>query len=124
MKLYAPQEYFSLTKEAKEEICNGCGPKGIWKFFIKNILKLICGKEACNIHDYMYHVGENLEDKKQSDRVFLNNLIRIIDSTTKYRFMLGFKFKIAKMAYKFVKDFGGKYFWDNKNKSENYQSVR
>lgn len=114
LELYCPYEYKVLSKENKITICNGCGPQSKFDFIPDKIwgLKIT---EVCNIHDYMYYNGKNIEDKKEADRVFLNNLIRLIDYKTKWKWL---KFLRRRRAYKYynaVKYFGGSAFWSGKN---------
>lgn len=126
--IFAPKAYWELTKEEKKKICNGCGPQG-WKFdIIPDTMWFLDISEACNAHDFMYHVARpTVKDKDEADRVFLNNLTRIIDAKTKKRikFFWGsfvnpiYKMRLhrAKLYYKFVRDHGGPAFWTGKNDS-------
>lgn len=113
-KLFSPPEYWQLTQEAKDRICNGMGAKD------SALAKLIPNKrygldvtEAGNIHDYMYHVGLDLADKEEADRVFLNNLIRIINKQGGW--LAFFRRRRALKYYEAVHHFGGPAFWANKN---------
>ena len=123
--LYCPSGYDKLTKNDKKRICNGCGPKSKFDFVPDTIYGLNIS-EACNRHDYMYEVSlPNIEDKKEADRSFLNNIIRIIDHETRKRIGwdgLSFKNPLLwlrkRRAYKYyiaVKKFGGPAFWNSKN---------
>jgi len=114
-ELYAPKEYWSLSLEVKREISNGCGAgSALFDFVPDDILGLDIS-ECCNIHDYMYHVGETNEDKLEADRVFLNNTIRVIDKNTSWKWLRKRRKNIAYMYYKAVSKFGGPAFWDGKN---------
>lgn len=69
--ILAPEEYFDLTVEQLEDICNGCGPKG-WGWVVPDKFRII-GLDlepACQIHDFCYHMGY---PKKESDNMFLDN---------------------------------------------------
>lgn len=113
--LYAPASFKLASKEELQETCNGCGPSG-WKLDLvpDNIWLLYIG-DACNIHDWMYSKGRTIEDKEGADRVFLNNLIRIIDrDKSRWRDKRKMKDK-AYGYYLAVKKFGGPAFWRNKN---------
>jgi len=123
--LFSPEGYDDLTKEDKKRICNGCGPRSKFDFVPDTIYGLNIS-EACNRHDYMYEKAyPNIEAKKEADRVFLNNIIRIIDHETKKRIGwdgLSFKNPLIwlrkRRAYKYylaVKNFGGPSFWKDKN---------
>ena len=66
----------------------------------------------------MYTTGHTIEDKDAADRVFLNNMLRIIRAHTKSRWLRYLRAKRAKIYYHAVCLFGGPYFWDDKNRHE------
>lgn len=112
--LYAPKEYWQLTADAKKLICNGCGTSG-WKGrLVPSHLLWLSIKEACDIHDYMYHVGVTLDDKDEADRVFLNNMLRIVEGQSIW-FLRRPRRHMAMDYYGSVRDFGGPAFWAFKN---------
>lgn len=122
VKLYAPPEYWALSEDAKKEIVNGCGPAK-FGYLVPDSL---CGLDitpVCNIHDYMYHIGETLEDKKLADRAFLNNLIRLIDVKTQWWVLKQIRLRMAYVYYTAVKRFGGPAFWAGKNSDAEFQHV-
>ena len=116
-KLCAPAEYWKLTPAAKAEICNGCGARKGLK--VPNRMWGLRIVEACNIHDYMYHVGSTEQDRQDADQAFLNNLIRIIEADSINFALLKFLRRWRAMTYySTVRDFGGPAFWDEKNAPE------
>jgi len=107
--LYAPKEYWNLTEEEKKKICNGCGGRGGKFNFLIPQGKF---KEACDIHDYMYHTGYTQEDKRKADATFLYNMdsiVRELKGIKKWWYK-----KLAKIFYKAVYKYGDYYFWRNK----------
>ena len=117
--LYAPEAYWKLPKEEKDKICNGCGAQG--KFdFVPDTIYFLNISEVCSIHDYCYHVAmPSLSYKEEADRIFLNNMLRLIEAKTKWKWL---RFLRRRRAYKYylaVKYFGAPAFWVGKNKSEN-----
>ena len=115
--LYAPPDYYLLSPEQKKKICNGCGPKNP-KYFGGHIIPdNIWGlsiTEACNIHDYMYYMGESLVDKNEADRLFLDNMLRIIDSVEHpwwLRWLRWLRQKSAWRYYEVVSNLGDIAFW-------------
>ena len=76
LKLYAPKDYWKLTKEEKSEICNGCGAKGGIK--VPDTMYGLDIKEACNIHDFMFNDGATYGDFLFSNAIFIFNLTSII----------------------------------------------
>jgi len=112
--LFAPEEYKKLTAAALAAVINGCGPGG-WKVdLVPDSLYGLDITDACNIHDYMYYVGETIEDKNEADRVLLNNMLRLIDAGTKHRWLRRLRRCRAMIYYLSVKYFGGPAFWDEK----------
>ena len=118
--LYAPIPYGTLSASARAELVNGCGSSAArFDFVPDNILGLDI-YEACCIHDYMYTMGSSLADKEEADRVFLNNLLRLIEAETS---SIGKLLKMprrrrALVYYEYVTAFGGPAFWAGKNKPE------
>lgn len=128
MKLFSPPGYKRLTDEAKAEIVNGCGAQNSKFDFVPDTIYGLSVSEACNIHDYMYHIAEPTnEAKEEADRVFLNNLIRIIESETKWKWLKYLRKSRARTYYKAVVVFGGPAFWNSKNddieQSKNYEKI-
>ncbi len=115
--LYAPEDYWNLSPSEREEICNGCGTKGLGGWFVPDTLWGLSIKEACNIHDYMYWAGRTEANREEADRVFLNNMMRIIlaESGVILRFFRRYR---AVSYYGAVQDMGGPAFWNSKNSPE------
>jgi len=112
--LYAPASFKFATWETLLEVCNGCGAAGSWFRPPKRMYGTLI-VHACHIHDWMYHEGQSIEDKEEADRVFLNNLQRIISRETKWykpKFLMRIR---AKEYYLAVKYGGGEAFWVGKN---------
>jgi len=102
MKLYAPGLYWALSPEGKADICNGCGTKGF---------------------TFMYTVGVDEEDRAEADRVFKNNLFRIIEAKTKWAIIKILRRRRAVTYYQAVRMFGGPPFWNGKNEPGTEQTV-
>ena len=121
MKLYAPESYWTATPEQRKTICNGCGVAG-WKGkLVPDTMWGLNISKACDIHDWMYHFGKTEEDRCEADRVFLNNLIRIINAEGGWlAFLRRYR---ATTYYNAVHSFGGPAFWDNKNADSSMQST-
>jgi len=129
--LYAPEIYKKLSACEKKAIVNGCGAGG-WKIdLVPNTLYGLDVTSACNIHDYMYYAGMTNEDKNEADRVFLNNMIRLIDAGVRAdsnspllmrrlkKTLRIFRRRRAYAYYFAVKKFGGPAFWQDKNNPKN-----
>ena len=109
MKLFKPKGYSALSAGEKHKICNGCGSKSLGWLVPDSIWGLNI-TDVCNIHDYMYSRGTTLQDKEYADRIFLNNLVRKIESGSKLLRWLRRR-RALKMHWA-VDKFGEAAFWD------------
>jgi len=119
-KLFAPAEYWRLTDEQKRGICNGCGSSGAFGWLVPDTMYLLNVRRACDIHDFMYEVGKTQADKEEADRVFLNNMVRIING--RGGLFRRLRLRRAKKYYLAVYHFGGSAFWDGKNNLEEFRA--
>jgi len=115
--LFAPPDYWALTEDQRNEICNGCGPKGL-DYLVPDTIWFLSIKEACRIHDFMYEMGETLADKEAADRIFRNNMVRIIEANPTWRWLTLKRLERAEFYYNMVDKYGGPSFWKGKNKPE------
>lgn len=113
--VFAPANFLNATHDNLLDICNGCGAEGAWfrppnKMYGTNI------EAACHIHDWMYEGGFTSEDKDEADRVFLNNMFRIIDQDSYKWYKPTFLQRRRALKYfEAVKYGGGAAFWKHKN---------
>ncbi len=63
----------------------------------------------------MYTVGGSLADKDEADRVFLNNLLRLIEAVDSVWLLRKLRRARARTYYEAVHIFGGPAFWAGKN---------
>jgi hypothetical protein len=122
VNLFAPESYIKASPEVKAQVLNGCGTAG-WKgeLIPDNLLGLTI-HDCCDIHDWMYTVGQTVADKEEADRVFLNNLIRICGQSRTW-IMKRLRLRAAYGYYEAVEHFGGPAFWANVNEKKNYVTV-
>lgn len=120
VKLFAPQTYLQASPQVRNQVINGCGTAG-WKggLIPDNLLGLSI-HDCCNIHDWMYEVGQTLADKEEADRVFLNNMVRLITGETWFWTVKRLRLRLAKGYYEAVQHFGGPAFWANVNTKGDY----
>jgi len=115
--LFAPEWYWLLPWAERKK--GRCGPGTSWKEKLvpENIWGLSM-TPACQIHDPMYKYGKTIEDKREADRVFLNNMLRLIDAGSANTFMRWLRRRAAYKYYEAVDLGGGPAFWADKNKPE------
>ena len=75
--LLVPDGFKNLTKEVKDAICNGMGPKG-WGWLVPDHFYGLDMSTCGNIHDFCYYQGGTGWDKITADMVFLHNMIRVV----------------------------------------------
>ena len=119
--LFAPEGYWRLSEDARTELLNGCGPNGWKNRLIPDNLLWVSIKAACDIHDYMYITGRTEADREEADRVFLNNMLRIVEIRSSTWITRDIRRRLALRYYASVRDFGGPYFWAEKNPPETFQ---
>ena len=111
MKLIVPVSYKQASKKLKKKICGGCGPGKWGDYFVPDNLLGLDITEACNIHDWMYHCGETLEDKIKADRIFMKNMVALIVQKSwfdpyKWKRLTKARLKLAAIYYRAVDEFG------------------
>lgn len=123
MQLYAPASYVAAPPETRLQVVNGCGPGGWKAALVPDRMWGLDVSAACDIHDWMYTVGQTLADKEEADRVFLNNLHRLIESAPGWHNQLWLMKRLrrnrARVYYEAVHLCGGPAFWDGKNDQSN-----
>lgn len=114
--LFAPASFLTTGPDRLAQICNGCGAADAKFDFVPDRIYGTRISSACHIHDFMYHTGRSVEDKEEADRVFLNNLLRLIgrDSYKWYKPTRLQRIR-ARGYYLAVHHFGGPAFWAGKN---------
>lgn len=115
--LFAPASFRNGNPVLLFEVCNGCGAANAKFDFVPDRIYGTYIGYACHIHDWMYNVGHTIEDKEEADRVFLNNMLRIIDRENKW-YKPTFLMRIrARNYYRAIRAFGGPAFWAGKNRT-------
>lgn len=107
IELFTPKDFPSGYKS------NGCG-SGWSARIIPNTIYGVSILEACRRHDYMYGVGKTIEDKEEADRVFLNNMLRLVEAKKGWWFPHSLARRRALKYYEAVLNFGGPAFWEGK----------
>ena len=118
-KLITKYDYDNAPLEAKKTICNGCGPANSgWKSkIIPNTIYGLSVKEACYIHDWMYYFGVSDYGKELADKVFLENMYKLIaDGSWWLRFL---RRRRALKYYLAVKFFGKRAYMADKEGTNN-----
>ena len=114
INLCEPISYQEASKAKRNKVVNGCGSAKAKFDFVPDTIYGLCITPACNIHDWMYHLAPpDIIFKREADRVFLNNVLRIIEDNG--GLLKWFRKRRALKYYLSVKYFGGPAFWNGKN---------
>ena len=102
----SPQSYKKASKAKRNQVCNGCGPKG-YDWFVPDNLLGIDITECCNIHDWMYKYGQNTKDKDWADTVFYINMhIAVAVPKNTWHTLRNCRCKLVRFYYEMVKKYG------------------
>lgn len=123
-KLFYPNYYTALGKDIIDSIDNGCGTEG-WKGkLVPDTIYGLCVREPCRIHDVGYYLLDTIKEKEECDRIFLNNLLRVIEEDSKwYHKPVKILMRVrARTYYNAVKYYGGPAFWAGKEEEGEFRS--
>jgi hypothetical protein len=115
--LVLPEVVAELTLEQVAELSNGCGTR---KIRVPQKILGVNFEPACNGHDCCYVFGEDDEDKRIADRLFLYNLLVLVDSHCKTNGIVDVADRVACREaafdyYKAVADWGRWAFYAHKD---------
>jgi len=124
VELFVPESYKQASDAARAEVCNGCGPFGKFDFVPDSIYGLDISA-ACMPHDWAYTFGATLADKEEADRIFLNNMLRLIEGAPSWwdKMLRPFRRRRALLYYEMVVAFGAPAYWAGKNQEANLTRV-
>ena len=107
-KLYTPFSYTEASCEELAKVCNGCGAKDGMKF--PGVMWGLSIVDACNIHDWMFHVGVTQGDFEFANNMFDHNLRMIIKAESNW-FMRPLRLARADKYSYGVEKFGESAYW-------------
>jgi len=100
-----------------------CGPQDHGAFdIVPDSLWGVSIKRACCVHDWMYMHGQTQKDKDFADRMFLENMLVLIEESKPNRATRWLRRRSAWTYYEAVHRFGGLVFWDKKK--TDYQQLQ
>ena len=112
--LFAPQDFLDASYEEIRAVCNGCGAADAKFDFVPDTIYLLKIKPCCDIHDWMYHKGKTLQDRWEADATFFQNLVRLITSNTRFRWLRVLRIYRAAGYFVAVREMGEPAFWSGK----------
>ncbi len=126
VKLFAHATIWRFKEAFPDEFDSyGCGPGGLGDFFVPDTVYGLSIKPACQIHDTYYrHWPDASEEARQMiDRIFKNNMIRIVDHFTSPGLLRWLRRRRCLKYYLMVKRFGGPAFWEERNEDNQLQTI-
>ena len=121
VELFADKECWEFKERFPDEFKSyGCGPGGIGDFLVPDTVYGLSIKEACRIHDWGYRHCKwaSEEDRARHDRIFLNNMLRIIDAKTNLYILRQLRAYRCYAYYIAVRKFGARSYWCERNNNE------
>ena len=97
--LEAPKEYWELTETERKTMLNKCGPDGLANHVVPNHLLGTNISQSCDIHDFTFVQAKNQSDQRKSDKLFLKNMGRIINSETDSLLVRGTRKALSRIYY-------------------------
>ena len=113
-----PEAFWGFDEVELAIFTNGCGPRGFGDKVVPDKLVFLSVKAACIIHDFSYNVGETPEDKQRADFAFLVNMLRIVNTKSKFWPLKMIRRRLALAYYDAVSEFGEGCFKDKSYKGE------
>lgn len=118
MNLFAHKEIWDFKKKFPDEFDSyGCGPGGMGDWLVPDTVYGLSIRDACRIHDTYYRHWNisNEKARKMADRIFKNNMLRIVKEKTNNQVLFRLRRRRCKTYYKMVRFAGGPAFWDERN---------
>lgn len=122
--LYTQYGYHKATPQQKKRVCNGAGPRN-FGWLVPDTIYGLSITQAANIHDWMYQYGKTIEDKDRADRVFKNNMQRLVDAKkNQWGWVKKLRYRRIRFMYWVVCEYGGPPFWVNKNTNKKKNIIK
>ena len=103
----------------------GCGPGDIGDYLVPDNILGVSVREACRVHDWYYRFfeGNTEEDRRMADRIFFNNMTKIIRGAGGRWLLVRLRCRIALVYYRSVVTYGANSFWESRNKPETLRRI-
>lgn len=125
-RLYAPVDFISAKSEHRHVVCNvmpeGRLLIGAVDMLIPSVIWGLNIRHAVEIHAWMYAMGTTLAAKLQADRVFHNNVQRLVDMAHNPNAPDWSCRRLNRLAAidTMLADYGAVDFWENQNATETH----
>lgn len=124
VELFAAAECWEFKKRYPEEFASfGCGPGGLGDILVPDTIYGLSVNSCCAIHDwyYRYFPGNTEMDRELADRIFKNNMIRLVTAKTKWSWLRRLRLRRVKTYYSMVRFAGATAFFEERNKDSEVQ---
>ena len=127
VELFAHPDCWKFKEEHPDEWENyGCGAsKGLGDALVPDTMYGLSVRNACRIHDWYYGFWpyDTEEGRELADRVFRNNLLRIVRVKTANAILRFLRERRCITYYKAVRNFGAEHYFAGRNFKEEMQEV-
>ena len=126
VQLYAHPDCWLFSVEHEEDFESfGCGPGGTGDWLVPDTIYGLNVSMACKIHDWYYRFWpeDSEEARAKADRIFKNNMLRIVRAKTSNRLLLRVRKIRCNTYYLMVRKFGAGAFYEDRNTEEFMREV-
>jgi hypothetical protein len=125
MRLFADEKCWQFAQRFPDAwVQFGCGPGKFGAMIIPDRLLGISFKTACRIHDWYYQYAQDRTEEGlfAADRIFLNNMLRIVAAAGGFQLLIWLRRRLAHMYFMSVRKWGGPCYHDSRNTSDEFRN--
>lgn len=105
--LDAPAAFWITDDDTLSMITGGCGPGRFGDHGWFDTVWGLSIKWACIIHDFEYSTGKTAGEKRVADIRFLNNMLKIVNTQSRFEWLKVLRRYRALTYYNMVSELGG-----------------
>jgi hypothetical protein len=126
LKLYADPKCWQFRDLYPDDWAEfACGPGDFGDYLVPDSILGVSVNEACRIHDWYYRFAEGAteDDRAIADRIFLNNMLRIVVDASGWKLTVRLRCRVAYIYYRAVRRYGAPAFFDERNPESECREV-
>ena len=108
--LSAPVEFWATDEATLAIMTGGCGPGKYGDYLVPDKVWGLSIHPCCVIHDWQYATGKTMEDKKEADQNFLDNMLFLVNRDSKSTILRWLRSYRVMSYYRAVADGGDESF--------------
>jgi len=124
MKLFASEKCWTFKATHPDIFASfGCGPGGFGDFLVPDTIYGLSIKPACQVHDWYYRFqdGDIEADRKKADKIFLTNMLQIVNEHGGNFIIKALRRRRAKTYYLAVQWFGSPAYFEERSTENQFR---